>query len=261
MHYVYMNTSSINLRTATITSIIAVIIMLILYTVTALGMMGDNPVGRGGNYEEPLIVPAGYAFSIWSIIYLGIIAFPIYQLIRRKTGDAAWKKIHLLFAINAVCNGLWLVAASYDWQWISVAIIMIMLITLYIINQLIVERKAAGDQIHYWLERFPMSIYFAWITLATALNFSSALSFYDWDGFGISQEIWTLVIMSVASIIAFLVFRRFREAGYASIVVWAFVALFVKHQGAIVSIAGLSIAIVIVFSILTVSSARSQVSA
>jgi len=255
-----MDTNSVQLRSSIIISIIAMIIMLVLYSLTAAGYMGDNPVGRGGNYEEPLIVPAGYAFAIWSIIYLGIIAFPIYHLIKRKEGHPDWKTIHALYAVNVICNGLWLVAASYDWQWVTVAIIIVMLITLYKINDLIIRRRDNGDDINYWMERLPMSIYFAWITLATALNFSSALSFYDWDGFGISQEIWTLVIMTIAASIAFLVFRKVKEAGYTAVVVWAFVALFLKHQGEITSIAGLSIAIIFIFALLTVGSIRRQIS-
>jgi len=225
-------------------SIISVVIMLVLYGTTATGMMGDNPVGRGGNYEAPLIVPSGYAFAIWSVIYLGIIAFPIYQWIRRKVGTKDWQQLHVLFSINVICNGLWLVAASYDWQWITVGIIIIMLITLYQMNAILVSRKQAGDEINYWLERFPLSIYFAWITLATALNFST----------------WTLIIITVAAAIAYLVFRKFREAAYTGVVVWAFVALFVRHQGEISSIAGLSFGVVIIFAFLTISGIRRQIS-
>jgi len=241
-------------------SIISVVIMLVLYGTTATGMMGDNPVGRGGNYEAPLIVPSGYAFAIWSVIYLGIIAFPIYQWIRRKVGTKDWQQLHVLFSINVICNGLWLVAASYDWQWITVGIIIIMLITLYQMNAILVSRKQAGDEINYWLERFPLSIYFAWITLATALNFSSALDFYNWSGLGIDKPTWTLIIITVAAAIAYLVFRKFREAAYTGVVVWAFVALFVRHQGEISSIAGLSFGVVIIFAFLTISGIRRQIS-
>lgn len=234
--------------------------MIVLYFLTSLGYMGHNPVGQGSNYEAPLIVPEGYAFAIWSIIYLGIIAFPIYQLLKRKVGAKEWTKLHILFSINAISNGLWLVAASYDWQWITVMIILIMLFTLYQMNSLLDQRLRAGDEINYWLERFPLSIYFAWITLATALNFSSALDFYSWSGFGIDPVTWTLIIMTVAGAIAFLVYRKFREASYAGVVVWAFVALFVRHQGEVMSIAGLSIIIATIFALLTIGGIRRQLS-
>lgn len=255
-----MDSTSTRLKRASLISIIAMCGMLLLYALTSAGYMGDNPVGRGGTYEAPLIVPAGYAFSIWSIIYLGLIVFPVYQLVKRKEGHLDWKKIHGLYAINVICNGLWLAAASYDWLWISVGIIVVMLITLYKINQLLNQRRAAGDIKNYWIEHFPMSVYFAWITLATALNVSSALDFYNWSGLEISPTSWTLAIMSVAAVIAFLVYRRFGEAAYPGVVVWAFIALYIKHQGLIPSIAMLSIIIAIIFVILTIGGIRRQVS-
>ncbi len=241
-------------------SLIAVVIMLILYWTTAVGLLGDNPVGQGSNYTAPLIVPASYAFAIWSVIYLGVIIFPIYQWIRRKHGASEWKQLHLLFSVNVIFNGLWLVAASYDWQWITVGVIIILLITLYLMNTIIASRIQAGDPVNYWLERLPLSIYFAWITLATALNFSSALDFYNWSGFGIDETTWTLIIITVASSIAFLAYRRFQEVGYAAVVVWAFVALYLRHQGEIPSIAGLSMVVVILFAFLIIRGIRRQLS-
>lgn len=223
-------TQAIDLRPSIIRSIIAVIVMYILYALTAMGYMGDNPVGQGSNYDTPLIVPAGYAFSIWSIIYLGITAFPIYQWFNRKEGHQLWKEVHSWFALNVIANGLWLVFASYDWLWLSLLVISFMLVTLYKINELLIKLHQSEANINYWLERVVMSIYFAWITLATALNVSAALSFYNWDGFGISQEIWSMIILPIAALIAGLVFRKYRDAAYACVVVWAFVAIVVKHM-------------------------------
>lgn len=222
-------TQTIDLKPSIIKSIIAIVIMYILYTLTAMGYMGDNPVGQGSSYDRPLIVPSGYAFSIWSIIYLGITAFPIYQWFNRKEGNHLWKEVHNLFAINVIANGLWLVFASFDWLWLSLIVIIIMLVTLYKINELLILLHKSDANINYWLERAVMSIYFAWITLATALNVSAALSFYNWDGFGIAQEIWAMIILPVAALIAGLVFRKYRDAAYACVVVWAFVAIVIRH--------------------------------
>ncbi len=221
---------SVSLKPALLRSIAAVVIMYILYALTALGYMGDNPVGQGSSYDRPLIVPAGYAFSIWSIIYLGITAFPIYQWFNRQEGHPLWKKVHTWFAINVVANGLWLVFASYDWLWLSLIVISLMLVTLYQINELMILLHESDVIINYWLERVVMSVYFGWITLATALNVSAALSFYQWDGWGISEEIWAMTILPVAALIAGLVFKKYRDAAYACVVVWAFVALVIRHM-------------------------------
>lgn len=223
------DTKIVNLRPSILISIGAVVVMYVLYALTALGYMGDNPVGQGSSYDRPLIVPAGYAFSIWSIIYLGITAFPLYQWFKRKEGHPLWKKVHIWFAINVIANGLWLVLASYDWLWLSLVVITLMLVTLYKINELLITLHNTNEHINYWMERVVMSIYFGWITLATALNVSAALNFYNWNGWGISQEIWSMIILPIVALIAGLVFKKYRDAAYACVVVWAFVALVVRH--------------------------------
>lgn len=221
--------------------------MIILYGLTSAGLMGQNPVGQTSSYQNPLIVPSGYAFAIWSIIYLGIIVFPFYQWLYRKQGLVLWSKLHLWYSGNVLANGMWLVAASYDWLWLSLVIIVFMLISLIKINDTLIELDKQKANINFWCERAVFSIYFAWITLATALNVSAALSFYQWDGFGISQEIWSLIILPIVALIAGLVFRKYRDAFYAGVVVWAFVALVVRHYDTGSSIAILSGVIALVF--------------
>lgn len=210
-------------------AVVATLIMIFCYLLTTLGYLGDNPVGRSGSYEEPLVVPAGYAFSIWGIIYLGILVFPVYSFFRRPSGSPLWKKVHQWFSINVVCNGLWLVCASYDWLWISVVIISIMLWSLYRIYDLLIQLEKDGERPAFWTEKVVFSIYFAWITLATALNIASALDFYQWDGWGIDPITWSVIILLTAAGITAWVSWKYRDAFYAGVVIWAFIALVVRH--------------------------------
>lgn len=223
--------------------------MFLLFGLTERGFFGDNPVGQGTSFDQPSIVPAGYAFSIWGIIYLGLLVFPIYQWFTHKEGHALWKSVHYWFCANVIANGLWLVGASLDWLVITTAIILFMLISLIKINDLLIKIKAEGGDVNYGFERFVFSVYFAWITLASALNITAALVFYQWDGFGIDDTTWSVIILVVAALIAAVVFNKYKELPYAGVVVWAFAALIVKHYGANDTIAYLSIAIVIIYSI------------
>lgn len=227
--------------------------MLVGYALTNLGFMGPNPVGTTSTDTAPLIVPAGYAFAIWGPIYLGLIAFPIYQLVTNRENHPNWTPLRGWYAANVVANGLWLIAASFDWQWVTVGIIVFMLISLFRINQLLHGIEADGAARNYWLERLVFSLYFAWITLATVLNVASALHFYDWNGFGISEVNWTVMMIFVAALIAGFTSWRFRDAPYAGVVVWAFVALTLKHwNGAegpgTQGLAYLSLAVVVFFT-------------
>jgi hypothetical protein len=233
-------------RTSQFLALGGMLIMLVLYGLNASGQLGPNPIGTTSNATRPLIVPAPYAFAIWGPIYIGLIVFPVYQLFARKTvaedstllddfsagAHPAWIELRAWYAANVVANGLWLAASSYDWQWTTVGIIVFMLVSLFRINQLLQVIEASGTKISYWLERFVFSIYFAWVTLATVLNVASALTFYDWDGFGIAEDAWTIIMVVVASLIAGYTSMRYRDSAYAGVVVWAFTALAIRHWGA-----------------------------
>ena len=233
-------------------SIASVLIMIALYAGTQGGWFGENPVGRTGNYNEPLIVPQPYAFSIWGLIYLFLIILPIFHWFKRRESNLEWNSFRAWFSINVILNGVWLVAASYDWLWISVAIIVVMLISLYMMRVKLSKLKLAGEPVHYWMEEFVVHIYFAWITLATVLNISAAFTFYGWNGFGQTEVFWSLAILLITAIIATAVFYRFKDRAFAGVVVWAFIAIIVKHITANPSIAYLSIVVAGVFSIFMV---------
>ncbi len=248
------------MRRKILISLFAMIIMLIMYGLTVGGMMGPNPVGTTGTDTNPLIVPEGYAFSIWGVIYTGLIVFPIYQWFRTPIGNhEIWHKIHRWYSLNVVCNGLWLVCASYDWLWLTVGIIIIMLVSLVMINLYLKQLQSDDGLQNYWLEKFTFSIYFAWITLATALNISSALAFYGWRGFGISEVNWTIIIMIIAAAIAGHIAYHKRDRAYAGVVVWAFLAIALRHSGSIMVISAMAYAVMGLFFVLIAWLSRARV--
>lgn len=239
------------MRRNVVMSLIAMVIMVVLYGLTMNAFFGANPVGTTATDSNPLIVPAGYAFSIWGLIYLGLIIFPIYHWFRAPRNHLnLWRQIHSWYALNVVCNGLWLVCASYDWLWLTVAIIVVMLISLIMLNKHLIELESVHGVQNYWLEKFPFSIYFAWITLATALNISSALAFYDWNGLGISEINWTIVIMIVAAAIAGYIAYHKRDRAYAGVVVWAFLAIALRHTEEIMVISATAYVVMGLFFVL-----------
>ena len=117
-----------------------------------------------------------------------------------------------------------------------------------------------GQKINFWLERAVFSIYFAWITLATVLNVSAALKFYDWNAFGITDEFWTIIMIPVAAMIAGIVSLKYRNRAYASVVIWAFVALIVKHSGVYPNITYIAGGVVIAFAVIIVWISRKVLS-
>lgn len=249
-----MGTKTINLKPTILLSILSVGIMFLLYGLTEARFFGDNPVGQGSNFNTPSIVPQPYAFAIWGVIYTGIFVFPIYQWFKRKEGNPLWKQVHAWFCLNVILNGLWLATASLDWLVVTVVIMLVMLVTLYQINSLLIRIRKDNEGLSYWPEKFVFSIYFAWITLASALNITAALVYYQWDGFGLGNIPWSVAILSVAAFIAGIAFWKYKDVAYAGVVIWAFVALVVKHMGVNPVLAYLSIGVIILYLVLIILS-------
>lgn len=222
------------------------LVMVLLWAATSLGWFGPNPIGTTSTSVRPLLVPPGWAFSIWGPIYAGLVVFPIYQLIRNRNNHPLWVPLRRWYAANVVANGVWLVLASYDWQVATVVVIAFMLFSLLRIHQLFARLSAVGVDYSYWLERLVFSLYFGWITLATVLNVTTALYYYDWSGWGVAPVVWTLVMSGVVALIAGFTAIRFRDGVYALVVVWAFGALAVRHFGAGTQVLGWSSAAVAV---------------
>jgi hypothetical protein len=82
----------------------------------------------------------------------------------------------------------------------------------------------------YNITSFSFNIYFGWITVATVANFTGLLVSYDWDGFGISHEVWTSLIIVVATSIATFTFLKNSAIWYLLPILWAFYGIYYKHS-------------------------------
>ena len=85
----------------------------------------------------------------------------------------------------------------------------------------------------YNITSFSFNIYFGWITVATVANFTGLLVSYNWGGFGISHEVWTSVIILVATAIVSFTFIKNKAIWYLLPIIWAFYGIFFKHTSAI----------------------------
>lgn len=230
----------------------AIAVFIPVFLLTQYGYFGPTPIGRSANDTAPLVVPAGPAFSIWGPIYVGLIVFAVYQFLIDRANSPRWVRLRSWFFANVLLNGLWLVAASYNYQVATVVIIVGMLYSLFRINVIFRTLRMEGVAFNFWLERLVFAVYFAWITLATALNVASALYDYGWDGWGWSAENWSVLLLIVVAAIAGYTAMKFRSAAYALTVVWAFVWLGVRHQGNNELLASLALVFVVLFALLSV---------
>lgn len=185
-----------------------------------------------GKYQN-LFTPAGYAFSIWGLIYLGLLGFVIYYGPFTKNTDTKEKTVLSIgwwFIISCLANCLWIVAWLYDYTLLSIPIMILLFISLL---KVILDNKQSmevNDFKSTVFLRLPFYIYSGWISVALIANVSAYLKKIEWTGFGLSDTSWTITMIGVATLIhLYMVWKR-NMISFALVAVWALVAIAVANQ-------------------------------
>jgi len=174
-------------------------------------------------------VPAGYVFAIWGLIYLGLIAFAVYQALPAQRTNPRLRAIGMPVIISSVANIVWIFLWHYE-QFPATLIAMVaLLLSLIAIYLRLGTGRTTAPVTERWAVRAPFSIYLGWITVATVANVTQVLYFVGWGGWGISQPAWAAIMLSVAVIVAAAMALTRRDAAYMGVLVWAFIGIALKH--------------------------------
>lgn len=197
----------------------------------ALPINGRTTGGVSDAYPN-LFAPAGLTFSIWGVIYLLLGLHVLYQLglfRSRDTSDRAalLNRVGVLFSATSVANVSWILAWHYDLIGLSTALLATMLVLLIVITRTILRADLSTRE--RLLVRLPFSVYFGWITVATIANITVWLVSLGWNGFGISEATWAVIIIAVGAIIGTAVILRDRDIAYGLVFVWAYFGITIKH--------------------------------
>lgn len=201
--------------------------------VVSTGEINGNKMGQLSDEINSLFTPAGYAFSIWGIIYLGLLINAIWYLVQafKNKHQETLTQQGLWLTFANIASGLWL------WFWLneqfllSVFCMLAILIALMtaIVNLKMEKWDAPAKIIGFvW---WPISLYSGWITVATVTNIAAYLKTENFSLF-FSEEVWTIIMILITSalFLYFLYTRYMRE--FNIVAVWALVAIAVRHWDA-----------------------------
>lgn len=215
-----------------IANAVALVSTIIINYLSNTGAMNGKTIGEVSGGLNSLFTPAGYAFSIWGFIYLLLIGFVIYQgrsLFNKNAEDDFVVKIGPWFIISCMANSGWVFLWIYGYTALSCIFIFSILISLLVIiikNDMEIWDAPAKTILFLW---WPFVFYAGWVTVASIANVSAYLVKINWNGFGISPETWTIIMITIAAIINITVIytRNLRE--FATVGVWALIAIAVAN--------------------------------
>jgi hypothetical protein len=217
---------SILVQVLVVLAVLATIVINVL--ANALPLNGQN-TGEISDRFQVYFVPAGYVFSIWGVIYLGLILYAIYQALPAQRTNPRLASTDILFILSCLANIIWL----FLWHYNQFPLTLVAMISLLLLLTAIYLRLGIGEvevpASEKWLVHLPFSIYLGWVTVATIANVTSVLDFLNWSGWGISEELWAMIMLAAATIIAALVAFTRGDAAFLLVLIWAFVGIAVKQ--------------------------------
>ncbi len=209
--------------------VVTIAVLTINVLANALPINGQN-TGEISDRFAIYFVPAGYVFSIWGLIYLGLIAFAIYQALP-KNRDTLWlKRITPFYILGNLANIVWIFLWHYNQFPLTLIAMLVILGNLLAITVVLMKSSDARGSGVGWFVKVPFSLYVGWISVATVANVSQVLYFFKWGGWGIAPEIWALIMLVVAAVIAGLNLVLRQDSVYVLVFIWAYIGIAVQHN-------------------------------
>ena len=220
--------------------IVATVGMIIFNWLAATGILGGIDTGAVSDKYPTHITPAGYAFAIWSLIYLGMIAFSIYQALPSQA--ARFRGLRRIYIISCVANCAWLYVWSQELIVLCLGIIIVLLVSVGIINVKLRETESLGE---YWLAKVPFGIYFGWVTAATILNATIALVYLGVKTSDSTANLLSAVLILIAAALGAIVRWKLKSYFYPLAIAWAITAIAVKQSGQTIVVVAAAIGVII----------------
>ncbi|MEZ4519467.1 MAG: tryptophan-rich sensory protein [Chloroflexota bacterium] len=222
-------------NTDTLWSIITlVVIVLATLAANLLAFQTNADTGNIANEtfnDVNYFFPATYVFTtIWPVIYTGIVGWAIFQALPANRSNPRYRAAAPWLMVNLILNATWVWIFGQEMFVATLPVMVLLVITIVIAyNKLEIGQTSVGS----WerILQIPISIYLAWLTVATVANVAAALISVGWNGFGISPEIWTVVMLLVGAGLAYYLYRNlYRDWVILLVYVYAYVGIIIRYS-------------------------------
>ena len=221
-----------SMRTTTVQWVHALIITGSVILTYVIGIFGPFNNGNfAGQETTELFLPAGYAFAIWAVIYLGLFGLGIWQGLSGQAKSLPARRAAPWLSATALGNLMWIVAAgSVTMVPLTLPIAIFMMVTGWAAYYRLPVGNPGLPAVERWLH-VALRIYLGWLSVAVIANSATVLNGLGWDGWGVSPEAWTVIMLAAGAVVAWEVGRRVNHDNvYRGVFVWAFVAIFAGQR-------------------------------
>lgn len=199
--------------------LIAFLATVAMNAVANLLPLNGRTTGEISDQFQVFITPAGYVFSIWSLIYIGLGAYIVWQFTPAGRRSSRTQGIARLFIVTCIANIVWLELWHYG-EYVLTLAAMIALLAALVILYLRLDNEPPFSTAERWCVDVPFSLYLGWITVATLVNLSVVLEIVG-RPFGLDAASWALAMIVLATLIGVVVGWTRRDVVYVAVIAWA----------------------------------------
>ena len=158
-----------------------------------IGTPIGEAVGGALSATSTLVAPARTAFSIWSVVYVGFLAYAIWQFLPGRT--VRHESLRPAIAVSMLLNATWILSVQAGFLWLSVVIIGCLLVVL---TRVFVLRQRQRPE--NWMDAVitdgTMGLYLGWVCVATIANITAWLVDL---GITNAATAWAVIVLAVAA--------------------------------------------------------------
>lgn len=195
--------------------------------VRAVGDIGISQAAFARAGDETLRA-AGYAFSIWSLIYLGLAAYAVWQALPRNRESRLLATVGWPSALAIAGCGVWIWASAADARWLTVVIILVSAAAMTL-GAVRAARRREGGWKEGLLAMWPLGLLAGWLTIASALNILSVLTAEGLIG-AATSEAWAVGGILAVTPVGLAVLAISRLAAFGVPIAWGFAAVAVAER-------------------------------
>lgn len=214
------------------TTLIKVINMLFFIVMIIINYLYSSDIGPISAENKPLIQPAGFTFSIWTLIYIWLFAWLVFSFFKSAPSDELYKSLKYWIPLNFTSNALWILAYTSKHFLLSCFFIASVLITTAFIYFTL--RRFAPLS---WFTTGVFSIYLGWISIATIVNVFSYINKTFPTIWSMQEQlIITIIALVVVSLFAIYMLVRYQDKLLCLTIVWALIGIALNKASTVLTV-------------------------
>ena len=230
---------------------IAVAVTAVAQVVVGLGAQfvvdADSSAAAISDDNRSPLTPAGYAFSIWGLIYAASLALAVYQALPAQREREVHRRTGWWLVGAFTASTVWVPIFSTRTLWLAQIVLLVLLGCLVVAARRLTQLGPASDRTEQLALRLPVTLYLGWVTLATVAGFGATFRSLGMPARAGWVTLVAALLLLAATVACIVVVGRFLAvAGFTFTACWALAALAVGSYSGVVRVAAVVAALLIV---------------